>query len=92
MAIFIYYNFYINTIFNLTYINNFFHKSKLTFYTESLNTTSKDNNIDFEKFSEKELSKLMKDNLEYSKKLKKEINLFLIKKIIMLLTLIQKTD
>ena len=43
-------------------------------FQEKLQQHCKDNNIDFEKLSTKELSKLMKDNLENSKKLKKEIN------------------
>ena len=43
-------------------------------FQEKLQQHCKDNNIDFEKLSTKELAKLMKDNLENSKKLKKEIN------------------
>lgn len=43
-------------------------------FQEKLQQHCKDNNIDFEKLSTKELAKLMKDNLNNSKKLKKEIN------------------
>jgi heme/copper-type cytochrome/quinol oxidase subunit 1 len=41
------FNFYFNMIPNLTYVNNFYNKSKLTFYTDSLNTTNVENNTGF---------------------------------------------
>ena len=43
-------------------------------FQQKLQKHCKDNNIDFEKLSTKELAKLMKDNLNDSKKLKNEIN------------------
>ena len=46
----------------------------LSNFQKNLEEHCKDNNIDFEKLSDKELAKLMKDNLENSKKLKKEID------------------